>query len=93
MLLLGLDSVPLDDVVVIVGALELRLHFGKLMLNSVELHTSVFSRLLDLPDFLFLLAKLQVDSLVLVCQLLRQGILEPCHQGLYRKLVNGFLLT
>jgi hypothetical protein len=37
------DSVSLDNVIVVVGALECGLHPGELMLDSVELHTSLFS--------------------------------------------------
>lgn len=81
-LLLCLDSVALDDVIVVVSALEFGLHLGQLVLNSVQLDTGIFSRLLDLADFFFPLAELEIDSLVLVRQLLGQGILQPRHQWL-----------
>jgi hypothetical protein len=74
-LLLGLHSVSLNDVVVVVGPFELSLHLSQLMLHSIELHTCVFSALLDLAYFFFLLSKLEIDALVFVRKLLGQGIL------------------
>ena len=81
-LLLGLDPVSLDDVEVVVSALELGLHLGQLVLHAVQLHTSLFSLLLDLPDFLFFLSELQIHALVLVCQLLGKSVLQTGHQRL-----------
>jgi hypothetical protein len=88
-LLLCLHSVSLDDVVVVVGPLELSLHLCELMLNSIELNTCVFSSLLNLPNFLFLLSQLQVDSLVLVRQLFSEGVLQTGHQRLFKTWVSA----
>jgi hypothetical protein len=53
-LLLSFDAVLLDDVVVVVGALEGGLHLCELMLDSVELDTDLFSVFLDLLALLVL---------------------------------------
>lgn len=78
----GLGSVPLHDVVIVMGAFECRLHAGQLVLDSIELHTGLFSRLSDLPYGLLSLAELEVDTFVLVCELLGQSVLQARHQGL-----------
>ena len=70
-LALSFHSVSLDDVVVVVGALECGLHFGELVLDSVELDTGVFTRLADLTHFFFLLSKLEIDTFMLIRQLFR----------------------
>ncbi len=62
------------------SSFELGVHLGELMLNSIELHTSVFSLLFDFTNLFFLLSKLKVDSFVLVGQLLRQSILKTGHE-------------
>ena len=67
----GFDAVALNDVVVVVGALECGLHFGELVLDSVELDTGVFARLADLTHFFFLLSKLEIDTFMLIRQLFR----------------------
>ena len=77
------SAIPLHNVVVVVGPLEGRLHARQLMLNSVELHTGLLARLADLADGLFALAKFQVDAFVLIRKLLRQGVLQSRHEGLY----------
>ena len=82
MLALSLSTIPLNDVVVIVGTLEGSLHAGQLMLYAVQLHTSLLTRLSNLADGLFGLAKFQINTLVLVCQLLRESILQTGHQRL-----------
>ena len=46
----GLHAVPLHDVVVVVSALKGRLHAGKLMLHTVELHTGFFTLLANLTN-------------------------------------------
>jgi hypothetical protein len=81
-LLLTLHLIPLNDVVVIVGSFEFGLHFGKLMLDTIELHTGFLSVFLDFTDFFFFFSELKIDSLVLVGQLFGQGILQSCHQRL-----------
>lgn len=43
MLLFSVDTVTLDDVVVVVGALESGLHAGKLVLNAIQLDTCLFT--------------------------------------------------
>ena len=43
MLALSLSTIPLDDVVVIVGTLEGSLHASQLMLYAVQLHTSLLT--------------------------------------------------
>lgn len=48
MLTFGLSAVALDDVIVIMSALEGGLHARQLVLHSVELHTGLFSMLADL---------------------------------------------
>ena len=82
MLTLSLDTVALHDVVVVVGTLESRLHLGQLVLNSVELHTSFLAALANLADFLFLFAEGQIDTLVLIRQLLSKSVLQTGHEGL-----------
>ena len=82
MLALSLSSVPLNDIVVVVSALEGRLHTGKLMLYSVELDTCLLSGLSDLSDGFFTFAKFEIHTLVLVRQLLCQRVLEARHQRL-----------
>jgi len=67
----GFDAVALNDVVVVVGALECGLHFGELVLDSVELYTGVFTRLADFTHFFFLLSKLEIDTFMLIRQLFR----------------------
>ena len=82
MLSLSLSPVALHDVVVIVSALECGLHARQLMLHAVQLHTSLLTRLSNLADGLFGLAKFQINTLVLVRQLLRESILQTGHQRL-----------
>ena len=82
MLLLGFCAVSLNNVVVVVSALELGLHLGKLMLDSIELYTSVFATLLDLTHLFLLLSEIEVHTLVLVRKLLGKSILEASHQVL-----------
>lgn len=82
MLTLGLDSVPLHDIVVVVSSFESCLHLGELVLHAVELNTGVLTRLAHLTDFFLFFAKLEVDALVFSRQLLGQGILETDHQDL-----------
>lgn len=82
MLLLRIHAVTLHDVEVIVSALKSRLHARQLMLHAVKLHTRFLLLLPDLADFFFFFAKFQINALVLVRQLLRQGVLEPCHKRL-----------
>ena len=81
-LTLSFDTVALHDVVVVVGTLESRLHLGQLVLNSVELHTSFLAALANLADFLFLFAEGQIDTLVLIRQLLSKSVLQTGHEGL-----------
>ena len=92
MLSLSLNSVSLDDIVVVVSSLEGSLHTSKLMLNSIELHTSLFSGLSDLSDLLFFLTEGEIDSLVLIRELFGESILQTGHQWLKEtrasKLVN-----
>ena len=83
MLALSLSTIPLNDVVVIVGTLEGSLHAGQLMLYAVQLHTSLLTAHPDLTYRLFGLAKFQIDTLVLVRQLLSEGVLQARHQRLY----------
>ena len=79
---LRLGPVALHDVVVIVSALECGLHARQLVLHAVQLHTSLLTRLSNLADGLFGLAKFQIDTFVLVRQLLRESILQTGHQRL-----------
>jgi hypothetical protein len=81
-LFFGLGSVSLNNIVVIVGSLELGLHFGKLMLHAIKLYTGIFSLLLDLSYLLFFFSELEIDTFVLVGQLLGESILETGHQRL-----------
>jgi hypothetical protein len=82
MLPLSFSSVSHDDVEVVMGAFKLSLHFGKLMLDTIELYTCLLTVLLHSSDFIFFLTELQVNSLVLIGQLLGQSILKTSHQGL-----------
>ena len=82
MLALSLSTIPLDDVVVIVGTLEGSLHASQLMLYAVQLHTSLLTAHSDLTYGLFGLAKFQVDTLVLIRQLFSEGVLQARHQRL-----------
>jgi hypothetical protein len=52
------------------------------MLYTVKLNTSFLSRLSNFPDFFLFLSELQINTLVLICQLLSQSVLQPCHQGM-----------
>lgn len=85
MLTFGFNAIPLDNVVVVVGAFECSLHFSELVLHSVELHTCIFSGLANFTHFFFFFAKLQVYTLMFVGQLLRERILESHHQNLKSK--------
>ena len=71
MLAFGLTSVPLYNIVVIVRPFKCSLHAGKLVLHSIELHTSLFTLLADLAHGLLAFAKFQVDTLMLIRQLFR----------------------
>jgi len=42
-LALGLDTVPLNDVVVVMSAFKSSLHLGELVLDTIQLNTSVFT--------------------------------------------------
>lgn len=80
MSLLCLNTISRHDVKVIMGALKLCLHFGKLVLDAVHLNTSVFTLLLDFSNFFLLLTQLKINTLVLISQLFGQGSLEPSHE-------------
>lgn len=82
MLAFGLNSVPLHNIVVVMGAFKSCLHFGELMLDPVQLHTGVFTGLAHFTDFFFFLAELQIYTLVFIRQLLSQSILKADHQYL-----------
>ena len=82
MLAFGLTSVPLNNIVVIVRPFKCGLHAGKLVLHSIELHTSLFALLADLAHGLLAFAKFQVNTLVLIRQLFRQSVLQSGHQRL-----------
>ena len=84
-LALSFHSISLDNVVVVVSALKGCLHTSKLMLYAVKLNTSFLSRLSNFPDFFLFLSKLQINTLVLIGELLSQSVLQPCHQGLYKE--------
>ena len=84
-LALSFHSISLDNVIVVVSALKGSLHASKLMLYTVKLNTGFFSRLSNFPDFFLFLSELQINTLVLICQLLSQSVLQPCHQGLYKE--------
>jgi hypothetical protein len=56
-LALGLNTVPLNDVVIIVGALKGGLHFCELVLHSVKLNTGLFATLADFANLFFLLTE------------------------------------
>ena len=75
-------SISLDDILVVMFSLKLGLHLGKLMLDSIELHTCLFTILFDSSNFIFFFSELQVNTLVLIGQLLRQSILQTGHQRL-----------
>jgi hypothetical protein len=53
-LLLSIYSVLLDNVIVVMCPFEGSLHLGKLMLNAIELNTSLFSLLFNFTNFLLL---------------------------------------
>ena len=79
---LGFAAIALHNVVVVVRALKSCLHARQLVLHSVELHTGLLALLTNLPHSFFALAQLQIHTLVLICQLLRQSVLQASHQGL-----------
>jgi hypothetical protein len=81
-LFFGIHTVLLDNIVVVVSALESGLHLCELMLHAVQLHTDLLSLLLDFPDLFLLLSEFEVDPLVLIRQLLCQGVLKSLHEGL-----------
>ena len=91
MLAFSLDTIALNNIVIVVGALEGGLHFCQLMLHPIELNTCLFTCLAHFPNFLFLLTKLQIDAFVLVGKLLGQGVLEARHQGLKNKTLGGYI--
>jgi len=91
MLAFSFNSIALHNVVIVVGALEGGLHLCQLVLHSIQLDTCLFTWLANLPNFLFFLAKLQIDALVLVGELLGQGILEARHEGLKNKTLGGYI--
>lgn len=76
----GFDTVSLHDVIVIVSSFKGGLHASKLMLNSIELHTGLFAGHADLADLFILLAKLQVNTLMSVSELLCKGVLKTTHE-------------
>ena len=79
---LSFAAVALHNIVVVVRALKSGLHARQLVLHSVELHTGLFALLANLSHSFFALAQLQVHTLVLIRQLLSQGVLQTGHQGL-----------
>jgi len=80
MLALSFNTVSLHNVVIVMSALEGSLHLSELMLHSIKLYTSIFTRLTHFAYFFLFLSKLKVDTLVFVCQLFGKGILKPDHQ-------------
>jgi hypothetical protein len=85
------NAVPLNDIEVIVGALKAGLHLGELVLNAVELNTSLFTIFSHFTDLFFLLAQLKIDAFVFVGQLLGQSVLEAHHENLKYVSSNGYL--
>lgn len=65
-LALGLDTVPLNDVVVVMSAFKSSLHLGELVLDTVQLNTGVFTGLAHFAHFFLLLAESEVNTLVLI---------------------------
>ena len=82
MLTFCFSAITLHNIVVVMGSLEGRLHTGKLMLNAIELHTGLLARLSDLSDRFFGFTKFQVDTLMLIRQLLGQSVLQTSHEWL-----------
>lgn len=82
---LSINTVSLHNVVVVMCALKSRLHLGKLMLNTVQLHTSLFAGLSDLANFFLFLSELQVNTFVLVSELFGKSVLQTRHQRLNTK--------
>lgn len=66
MLLFSLYAVSLHDVVVVVGALKSCLHAGQLVLDAIQLNTSLFTSLTNFAHFFLLFAELQIDTFMLV---------------------------
>ena len=85
MLSLSIDTISLNNVVVVMSTLESRLHLGKLMLHTIQLNTSLFAGLSYLANFFLFLSELQVNTFVLVCQLFGKSVLQTSHQGLNTK--------
>ena len=77
-----MGAVSLHNVVVVVGPLEGGLHAGQLMLDSIQLHTSLLSGLSDLAHFFLFLTEGEVYALMLIRELLGEGILQTGHQWL-----------
>lgn len=50
------------------------------MLNAIELHTGLLARLSDLSDRFFGFTKFQIDTLMLIRQLLGQSVLQTGHE-------------
>jgi hypothetical protein len=65
-LLFSLYAVSLHDVVVVVGALKSCLHAGQLVLDAIQLNTSLFTSLTNFAHFFLLFAELQIDTFMLV---------------------------
>ena len=82
MLTFGFNSVSLHNVVVVVGTFKSGLHFGELVLDTVQLYTGVFTGLSHFTDFFLLLTELKINALVFISQLLSQGVLETDHENL-----------
>ena len=88
MLALSLSSVPLDNVVVVVSALESGLHARQLMLDAVKLYTCLFTLLANLSDSLLGLTEFEIDTFVLIRELFGQRVLHTRHQRLSTKKSN-----
>ena len=82
MLAFGFDSVPLHDVVIVVRAFETGLHLGELVLHSVQLNTCFLTCLAYFTHFFLFLPQLEIHALVLIRELLGEGVLEGYHQHL-----------
>ena len=82
MLTFCFSAITLHNIVVVMGSLEGSLHTGKLMLYAIELHTGLLARLSDLSDRFFGFTKFQVDTLMLIRQLLCQSVLQTGHERL-----------
>ncbi len=69
---------------VLKGLLEGHLELGELLLDSIELDTSVLLSTIEFLQLIFVLDQIEVDSFMFILLLLGQGSLQWLKQGMVR---------